>query len=104
MSNTPPFYVGQRVVAITSHSQGVIKKGEEFIIRANKKFDCCGIWCVDIGQQPTTVLLDCNCGQTHHQDKVRWFGASLFVPIHENFQSITLEKILEEETKWISVN
>ncbi len=32
------------------------------------------------------------------------YPIELFAPIEENFQSITLEKILEEETKFVSAN
>lgn len=103
--NLPPFYVGQMVVAIKGHSQGIYKKGQEFVVLGLYKSNC-GCWNINVGiksrapktyciTHPETIWL--NNGESA-------FGASGFAPIEETFQSITLEKVLENETSLIGAN
>ena len=95
--NLPPFYIGQRVEYIDV-VDGIIMGGKPL-----KK-----------GDKVTVVGVSFEKGWTIRNEKL-WFieidiaigylySAKDFVPIEENFQSISLEKILEEETKLISVN
>ena len=85
--NLPPFYVGQRVVQLVDGSRGQSKKGDVHTVLGIKLLSQ---WCIDIGQK--------------EGDRTIWCWHYCFAPIQENFQSISLEKILEEETKLISVN
>lgn len=105
--NFPPFYVGQKVVAVANHQKRMFKIGEQFTIMGIVPSRCkCSGWEVDIGIVSNSYrghCTDCN-GFYSTNDLIYWFDAASFVPFHENFQSISLEKVLEEETKLISVN
>lgn len=103
--NLPPFYVGQKVVALTT---------DIFFRRAIKdrvytvlglQATCCG-WNIDIGAKVTQLKLQCGtCNKIiGDTNGIGWLHVKHFAPITENFQSISLEKVLEEETKLISVN
>lgn len=96
MSNEiAPFYVGQIVVGCHKHYGSRIKNGQRYRIRvvhyspsgnpiSNGKY----FWYVGVEEWP------------EHD----WMTPKLFAPIEENFQSISLEKVLEEETPFISAN
>lgn len=104
----PPFYVGQKVVILkTCTTNGLnIKKGS--VVTASGCVKCsCGTWMVGIVECPGF------CETSEHKKSHLYYHpgdtnlhgeAKHFAPIIENFQSISLEKILEEETKLISVN
>lgn len=90
--NLPPFYVGQRVVAIKD--SGPIptmisyNKGDEFIVSITKQSRTKKEWHCGFTTRPPDEYYDCNS----------------FVPVEQNFQSITIEKVLELEMPLISVN
>lgn len=99
MIKQQPFYIGQEVVCIKTHSQGVVKKKDKLRVFAIKQSDCCGMWLVDVG-----VRLDyngtqgCVCGSTTIFDHpIWWLCASLFAPIDEGFEEIEYSKIIEKE-------
>lgn len=103
--NIPPFYVGQRVVALndaTNNAGYSIKKGEEFTVKQIKS-SCCR-WIVDIGFETKVDGNICGaCGKVYLSYGVVWCNARHFAPITSQFQSITLEKILEIETPLVGV-
>lgn len=102
----PKFYVGQRVVAIEDHSQGAFKKGNTFTV-TSVIAGCCS-WEITIGIVPdetfAEALIECTgCGRVQHDEYTEWrFMEDSFAPIHEDFQKITFEKIIEQES--VSVN
>lgn len=105
--NLSPFYVGQRVVALKDHSQGMYKKGDRFIIASIYKATCCDIWLVEIGILSVHnhwKCVICKTGGQKRRSDQAVFNSGSFAPIQENFQSISLEKILEKETELISSN
>lgn len=99
--NLSPFYVGQKVIAIRNHTDLLFKTGETFIIKDIKIF-CCG-WVMNID-----ILVFNSCkSECSKCKKVRdglYFSCTSFAPVQENFQSISLEKILEQETSLISAS
>ena len=106
-NNLPPFYVGQKVVALRTSpvvNGAQIIKGNTYTVK--DIFFCkCGDWIVVVKE----VKMDCPkpwtmcCKENYHSSNVA--GPSyVFAPIEENFQPITLEKVLEQETQFISVN
>lgn len=109
--NLPPFYIGQKVVAIID----LIGKGEkrEPVFYGAKGteytvsgiFKCCK-WKINVSIYYPAGYTEMKCGgcNTVLCDFIVWCPADSFAPVKENFQSISLEKILEEETKLISVN
>lgn len=89
--STPKFYVGQRVVAIENHPQGLFKEGDEFTVTSIVK-GCCYDFGITIG---ISHIGPCTCGNKYDGE---WrFMQSRFAPIIENFQAITFEKIVEHE-------
>ena len=105
MENIAPFYIGQKIVRI-GYSTPIVKKG--LIYTVADCFKCkCGAWKVTVLEYPYTgdIIFKCDsCGKAIKH--VFHFGgaAENFAPVHENFQSISLTKVLEEETKLIGVN
>lgn len=90
--NLPPFYVGQKIVSLISWNQVRVLYGykypqkEQVVVVTDIFKNNGGEWMVTIPGCEVPL----------------W--SKRFAPIHENFQSISLEKVLEEETKLISVN
>lgn len=108
--NLPPFYIGQRVVAIETGE--LWKKGDEFIVKGIKP-GCCKTtsWKVDVGillppcGRPYKISCEyCHVGYISYAGNIFWAEHNAFAPIQESFQSISLEKVLEQETKLIGVN
>lgn len=103
-----PFYIGQKVVCVKSHSQGVIKKGQEFTVTGVFEPDCnCDNWTITIGLKTIIPFHQCSfCGyirknESSESSEFR-FGYTMFAPVQEDFKSISFTKVLEEEL--ISVN
>lgn len=102
--NYPPFYIGQKVVAIKNHSQGLFKRDDDFVIRGLRKSGCCNIWLVDIGRKTSCGIIKCNgCGFAERSE-IGWYAAKLFAPIESKFESISFEKVIELESPLIGVN
>lgn len=105
--NLPPFYTGQKIVALKTSKCRTIKKGKVYTAAFCVK-GCCQGW--DVGIKEVTAYLDFSqcykCNKTvRHTGKFFLIGrASAFVPLEETFQPITLEKVLENETGLICVN
>jgi hypothetical protein len=108
--NLPPFYVGQKVVAVKDTIS--LKKGKEYVILDIKAAYCkCG-WHVDIGlplRYPNSKTF--KCGKCNAEGVLppdafgkEWINYHLFAPVQENFQSISFEKVIEKETPLICVN
>ena len=96
--NLPPFYVGQKVVCINnkplpnrtnSIATERLVEGKEYIV---SKIDPVDEY--SVVPLPTISV----------RGVIGFFCVSRFAPIQENFQSISLEKILEKETELISSN
>jgi hypothetical protein len=103
--NIPPFYVGQKVVALATSLKSMNKqviKGKIYTV--GEMVFCCGQWLV--GCKELLIKTKEPFFLCHISTKNKYCGgpASKFAPLHENFQSISLSKILEEETKLIGVN
>lgn len=97
LNNLPPFYVGQKVVAVLNHSQGAFTSGQEFVIESVEKY-CCK-WLVTVGIKSPAILFNCTCGKTYSKNTgLHEFCSTAFKAIDEqNFQAITFEKVLETE-------
>lgn len=104
MKNLPPFYIGQRVVCLEGFSK--YKKGKIYTVGALFKTDCCNVWkvgCIKI-KGSSDDMFECACGAKPVFIPIPYYvlSAKFFAPINENFQPISLEKVLE--TELISVN
>lgn len=102
----PPFYVGQKVVAIKDHSQGAFRKGETFVVIEVIRCPCnCKYWVIDIGKIWTESEFS-RCRICEHRIKgfLSYYNASCFAPIESQFHSITFEQVVEIESPLIGVN
>lgn len=105
--NLPPFYVGQKVVALNTSLSW--NKGDVFTVLGLRK-PCCH-WQVNIGvgvgpkgEWDSVSCEDCGYTEQLNGNTNVWANCRNFAPVQENFQSISLEKVLEKETPLISVN
>ena len=91
------FRIGQEVVCIKDHSQGIIKKGQTFIIKDIWLRECCGYLVVDIGIKSNKGGCKCKCGQAYSLfSNIWWISAKLLSPIEKSFGEQVLENILEQ--------
>lgn len=90
------WHIGQRIVAVKDHSQGVFKKGDEFTIKGLKKSNCkCNAVFIDIGMR-NPGYINCNvCDTIGDYDIVRWFHEVIFQPLDE-LSDYTTESLIEE--------
>jgi hypothetical protein len=102
--NLPPFYIGQKVVAITGTDR--LKKGSTHIVHAIYFKYCCNRWCVSVGIKGEGDKPVCNTHNVTHElpSNDVFHHHSYFRAIEETFQSISLEKVLENETSLIGSN
>jgi len=96
----PPFYIGQKVIAIRNHSRGLFKKGEVFVVRALTQC-VCGNWGIVI-TNPTHKKYRCGCG--HEVIDIGQFGAWSFRPLEEmKAPLLTFEQIKKEEKEEVLI-
>lgn len=102
--NLPPFYVGQRVVALKNGFFHI--KGEKYTVAEMMFCSSCKVWSVLTSEnsfEPASIY-HCDCGANLKSTIYVGGNAKYFAPIEENFQSISIEKVLEKETPLIGVN
>lgn len=110
-SNLPPFYVGQKVVCLKSATNNFghycVKDHVYTVLELNR---CkCGAWKIDIGvKDESNHATKMSCGKCKgpydRRSYAIWADATNFAPIHEDFQQITLSKVIEIESSLINVN
>lgn len=103
--NLPPFYVGQPVVCVKSI--GCYKEGNKYVIKYMGQCPYCKCWMVgaiEHGRHLSMCSHNCGCGEILSVVPYYTALAKRFAPIEENFQSISLTKVLEQETELISAN
>lgn len=105
MEKLPPFYVGQKIVRI-AHPVELASVGQVFTCAGCFQCGGCKVWKVELKELPCVPGFG-TCKECMYENKVKSYklsNAKYFAPIHENFESISLEKVLEQETKLIGVN
>lgn len=98
----PPFYVGQKVVAIEDHTQGFFNKGDEFTVYSIEK-NCCG-YKITIGipkRKKYSFCSFCNKEKLIIGNQSP-FNARKFTPITSTFQAITYKEVIKQEQ--LSIN
>jgi hypothetical protein len=89
------FEVGQKVVCIKNHSQGVVTEGKIYTIFGLKPCTSCKLLRLDVGiSTPRDGI--CSCGTQHKQNGVHWIASNLFRPLDDEFATSVLENILEQ--------
>lgn len=111
MENLPPFYVGQKVVrtgpTVETKSGRRVTKGSVYTVAFCYCCASCSSWKVGILELPCatpTQKATCHCGCKKGNISHYVGSAKFFAPLLENFESVSLSKILEVETKLIGVN
>lgn len=105
--NLPPFYVGQKVVAVINHSQGYFKKGDEFIIKNVVKNKCaCGYCSVDVGIISKLRKTECfDCRVIFNNDGFCLFDPTAFRPLQQSkFPLMTFTQIKQKEQTEILID
>lgn len=93
-----PFYIGQRVIALTSCRGNFRKSGNIYIVLNIVQCLGCNLWVIDIGERCKLFQKNqCSCGNLRNADYISWHGYKQFAPIQEGFCIISFTKILEEE-------
>lgn len=94
------WYIGQRIVAVRSHSQGKFKKGDEFTIKGLRSSFCkCKEVEIDIGINGGGNGMLCPmCGMDTEDGNVHWFSEIMFAPLqdHPDLSETTYEDIMQE--------
>ena len=89
------WYIGQPIVAIRSHSQQLVIKGQEFVILGIKKSKCkCFGADLDIGLKGNWRFCKCpRCGVVENYNGIGWVADLLFAPLDQDISELT--EILE---------
>lgn len=95
-NNLPPFYVGQKVVCINEKGWVEVFPFKEVVCDGPKLNEICTIR--DFDQSGYLLLVGYPGGFDDG------FYPAAFVPFEQNFQSISYEKVLENEQQLISSN
>ena len=99
-----PFYIGQKVIRI-GKSNKYVKKGNVYTVQDCFQCPNCGSWKITIEEALCGGTFSCEECPTAIKYVSHMGGqAKNFAPVIEKFQSISLEKVLEEETKLVGVN
>jgi phage FluMu protein Com len=94
------WYIGQPIVAIKNHSQGVFKKGQEFVIKGLQTSLCkCGCVLIDIGSTAGfNGIAKCpDCKQVAEiGSNINWFAEVMFAPLDVDISELT-ELLINKE-------
>lgn len=115
INNTPPFYVGQKIVCIKTHSERlVVEKQKYTVLRCY--IHCCGGWAVEVKEVLSTMKDNSVskvgeiriCYTRKHRSISTGFhplSALLFAPIQQTkFPLMSFSKITEVEKEEILIN
>jgi len=88
------WYIGQPVVAITNHSQGCFKKGQEFTIRGLQSNVCkCNDVEIDVGVRADIQVNEwvrCEqCNALYYSTAIWWFAEDKFAPLDTDISELT---------------
>lgn len=93
-----PFYIGQKVVALKTISTTGLIKDKVYVVTGIKACVRCGVYSINVGIKiPGNSTCACDNETVLSNTGIWWADVELFAPLHEGFQSITFEKILETE-------
>jgi hypothetical protein len=77
------WYIGQDIVAVRDHSQGIFKRGDEFKIKGLKQAPCnCKHIDIDVGFGSQGDFNECaGCGFKNKSDLIWWIHETCFEPL-----------------------
>ena len=91
--NFAPFYIGQTVVAVDAITGSSIKNGQKYIVNS-----------CDYAQSGNPLSKGAYYWYVGVQGYHNRLRPTIFAPINEDFISISLDKVIENEFKYISSN
>jgi hypothetical protein len=102
-NSTPPFNIGDQIVARRDQKEGDFKKGEDFKCKEMSQCRKCKTWFVDIGRYEKLEggfdAFDDQCSECDYSELVFeksipiWYRADLFAPIDQYYAGIIAEII-----------
>jgi hypothetical protein len=104
--NLPPFYIGQKIVAIRNHKQGRFKQGEIFTVTGITNCPVCGFIKINIGISNPLKLYNCSeCGSDYmKENNAADFHPISFRPLDEmKAPMLTFKQIKEVEKEEILI-
>lgn len=93
------WYIGQEIVCIKTHSQGMVKRGQTFIIKGLSNGFCrCTAVLIDVGVISNNLRVECKyCNVIINKNSnVHWFAESYFSPLEYNQEAIDELLAVEE--------
>lgn len=101
-SNNPPFAIGQKVVCIKSHTQGLVRKGNTYVVQDIHVMPC-GCWNVNVGVKTDKDFSGCDRhGVIVDSGGIAWIGVCLFAPYNPSQVEID-ESIIDQAKEAIGV-
>lgn len=88
------WYIGQEIVCIQTHSQGVVKRGQTFVIRGLRPSTCkCKEVEIDVGVISPNGYRACRCYVCNNvfdepPYSTWWFSETRFAPLEYNQEAI----------------
>lgn len=90
------FEIGQKVVCVKTHSQGIVKEGELYTVQGMKTNPCCEDLVLDIGLFAKSNMSMCCCGhRERNSDGIYWLSQKLFRPLDDLFNE-EIEELMNE--------
>lgn len=91
------FYVGQDIVAIRNHSNGMFKEGDVFHIKGLKQ-GCCerGKLKIDIGHYLEDTHTFCTHCKRKNNPGIQWYNSDSFKPLDSLVNIDELTEVLNE--------
>lgn len=93
------FYVGQKVVAVDNHSDGLFKNGQVFTVLHIDISKCnCKKQLIYIGIDSDMIFRRCtDCGYRTPKGRWCWFDTKKFAPLEEYTDSMSIAMQLVQE-------
>lgn len=86
------WHIGQEIVCIKTHSQGIVKKDSIYTIVGLKK-GCC-MTEIDVGIRSVFEMNECTiCGVIENSNGIWWIGEEIFSPLE--YDQNAIEELLE---------
>jgi hypothetical protein len=104
----PPFFIGQKIICIKGRKgkYSEVIKDQTYIVGECIYCENCKVWWVGVLKQSGLIVSICpSCHVVvPASNKYYYYGAELFAPIEENFQSISFKECIEKEQVVTSIN
>jgi hypothetical protein len=89
------YEIGQQVVCVKTHSQGIVKEGQVHSIKRIALCSC-GYISLDVGITFNDGnLMVCTCGKKESINGTWWLGAKLFRPLDDLYNT-KIEELMNE--------